>query len=278
MLARVGDETITLGDYVAALEHMDQFDRLRYQSGDRRKELLNEMINVKLLADEARAKGYDKDPIAQQELRAILRDAMLAEAHKSVPAPADIPEAEVRDYYDAHKTDYRDPERRRLSLIVLKDDANANEVLETAKHASAAEWGALVKSRSIDAGARANVPADLAGDVGMVGPPGDSRGDNPKVPDDVRAAAFQIPKVGDVYDRVVRTGGKAYLVRFSQKTDAHERALPEAERAIRVKLVEDKIQAKDQELLADLRKRFPVTIDEAAIKAVKVELPDAGGD
>src|SRR4051812_7079077 len=42
VLAKVGDKTITLGDYVAALEHMDQFDRLRYQSAERRKELLNE--------------------------------------------------------------------------------------------------------------------------------------------------------------------------------------------------------------------------------------------
>src|SRR5271165_3241911 len=58
VLAKVGDSTITLGDYVAALEHMDQFDRLRYQSPERRKELLNEMINVKLLAGEARDKGY----------------------------------------------------------------------------------------------------------------------------------------------------------------------------------------------------------------------------
>src|SRR5438128_6367199 len=48
VLAKVGDKTITLGDYVAALEHMDQFDRMRYQSPERRKELLGEMINVEL--------------------------------------------------------------------------------------------------------------------------------------------------------------------------------------------------------------------------------------
>src|SRR5579871_3146670 len=62
VLAKVGDHTITLGDYVAALEHMDQFDRLRYQSPERRKELLHELVNLQLLADEAVAKGYDKDP------------------------------------------------------------------------------------------------------------------------------------------------------------------------------------------------------------------------
>src|SRR5580698_11434073 len=73
VLAKVGDRTITLGDYEAALEHMDQFDRLRYGAPDRRKALLGEMIDVMLLADEARAQGYDKDPATEQEVREILR-------------------------------------------------------------------------------------------------------------------------------------------------------------------------------------------------------------
>ena len=62
MLARVGDRTITLGDYVAALEHMDQFDRLRYQSPERRKELLGEMINVVLLARRGAREGVRQGP------------------------------------------------------------------------------------------------------------------------------------------------------------------------------------------------------------------------
>src|SRR5580692_10208132 len=95
VLARVGDHTITLGDFVAAIEHMDQFDRLRYQSPERRRELLAEMINLQLLADEATAKGYDKDPHVQQELRAILRDSMLAEAHKTAPSANELSEADV---------------------------------------------------------------------------------------------------------------------------------------------------------------------------------------
>ncbi|MBN9161495.1 MAG: peptidyl-prolyl cis-trans isomerase, partial [Myxococcales bacterium] len=93
---------------------MDQFDRLRYQSAERRKELLDEMITVELLAMEATAKGYDKDPLAQQELRAILRDAMLAEARKGAPTPADVPESEVRAWFEAHRAEYKDPERRRV--------------------------------------------------------------------------------------------------------------------------------------------------------------------
>lgn len=277
VLAKVGDKTITLGEYVAALEHMDQFDRLRYQSPERRKELLDEMINVMLLAQEAIAKGYDKDPIAQQELRAILRDAMLASARKGAPSPNEIPDEEVKAYFDAHKADYRDPERRRLSIIVVRDEATAKDVLASAQKAtSATQWGEIVRAKSIDAQAKANVPVDLAGDFGMVSPPGDPRGDNPKVPEAVRVGAFEIAKIGDVLGRYVKAGDRFYIVRLTQKTDAHERTLQEAERTIRVKLAQDKLRGREEALLAELRKQFPVQIDDAALATVRVDVLDAG--
>jgi parvulin-like peptidyl-prolyl isomerase len=278
VLAKIGDHVITLGDYAAAIEHMDNFDRLRYQSPERRKELLTEMINVELLAREAQAKGYDKDPAAQQEVRAILRDAMLKDARRGAPSPAEVPEAEVRAFFDAHRADYKDPERRRASAIVLRDEPAARDVLDQAKKAStAAQWGELVRGKSIDPGAKANVPVDLAGDLGMVSPPGDSRGENVKIPEEVRAGLFEIPKVGDVLGRVVKTvDGKFYVVRLTQKTDAHERTYQEAERSIRVKLAQDKIKGKEDDLVAQLRAKYPVVIDEAVLATVKVDLADAG--
>ena len=277
VLAKVGDVTITLGDYVAALEHMEQFDRLRYQSPERRKELLDDLIEVELLAREATAKGYDKDPVAQQELRATLRDAILHEAHEGVQEPNAIPDAEVHAYFDAHKADYKDPERRRLSLIVLKDEATAKQVLDQAlKTPGATQFGDLVRNKSTDAQARANVPVDLAGDFGMVSPPGDDRGDNPRIPTEVRAAAFEIGKVDDILPRVVKAGDKFYVVRLTQKTDARERTFAEAERSIRVKLAQDKLRAKEDDLLKQLRAQYPVQIDEAALATVKVDLGDGG--
>ncbi len=279
VLARVGDKTITLGDYVATLEHMDQFDRLRYQSPERRKELLNEMINIELLAAEARAKGYDKDPTAQQDQRNILRDALLVEARKGAQTPDEIPEAEVRAYFDAHRADYRDPERRRVSVIVLKDEATANAVLDQAKKTTtAAQWGELVRAKSIDAQAKANVPVDLAGDFGMVTPPSDTHGESLRVPPEVREALFAIPQVGGIFDHVVKSGDKFYVLRLSQKSDAHDRAFAEADRGIRVKLAQDKIHAKEDELLTTLRAQYPVQIDDNALGQVKVDLGDAGTD
>ncbi len=258
---------------------MDQFDRLRYEAPERRRELLGEMIDVMLLADEARAQGYDKDPVTEKEIREILRDAYLDRARVGAPTPADVPGDEVRAYYDAHKADFHDPERRRLSAIVLSSSSAAAGVLEAAKKATAVEWGELVRAKSLDAQAKANVPVDLAGDLGFVSPPGDDRGGNARVPDEVRAGAFEITSVGDVLPRVVASAGKFYVVRFTSKSDAHDRSMADAERSIRVKLAQEKLHAKQEELIDDLRKQYPVRIDEAALATVKVDSPatDAGG-
>ena len=280
VLAKVGDRTITLGDFVAAIKNMDQFDRLRYQSPERRKELLRDMINVELLADEAVARGYDKDPMAQQEIRAILRTAMMDQAHAGAPTPNSISEADVQAYYEAHKGQYRDPERRRISVIVAPDDGNARALLDAAlKAPTAAKWGELVRAKSLDPAAKANVPIDLAGDFGLVVAPNEAGGENTKVPREVRAAAFEIPNVGQVYDKLVKVPNDArvYIVRLTQKTDAHERTVSEADRSIRVKIVQEKVRELEEDLLARLRLEYPVQIDDAVLATVHVDLSAPSG-
>jgi len=273
VVAKVGDRTITLGDYAATLERMDQFDRLRYQSVERRKELLEEIIDVELLAQDARQRKLDQQPATQQAIRQVLRDALLAEATRGLPAPADIPQEEVRAYFESHRDDFRESERRRVGHIVVKDKETAAKVLTLAKKASARDWGQLFQKYSLDApkkGAEAP-PLEMAGDLGIVGPPGDARGDNPRVPPAVRAAVFEIGAIGEVLGRPVQDEADFHLVRMVGKTDAHERSLAEADRSIRVALLQAKVAERERALEAELRKQFPVTIDDQAL--AKVELP-----
>ncbi len=279
VLAHVGGRTITLGDFAATIADMDQFDRMRYQAPERRKELLGEMIDVMLLADEARAQHQDQDPQTQQQVRQILRDALLKKAQEGLPKPADISDAEVSAYFDAHKADFHDPERRRVALIVVSSPTLSAGIIASLKGAGAAHWGEIVRSKSIDPSAKANVPLDLAGDVGFVSPPGDPRGANARVPEDVRAAVFSLAKVGDVAPDPVAVDGKLYVLKLTGRTDAHDRTLKDAERTIRVRLAQDKLHAAQDAMLEDLKKQHPVSIDEAALANVKVELPvvDAGG-
>jgi peptidyl-prolyl cis-trans isomerase C len=276
-LAKVGDRTITLGDYAAALERMDSFERMRYQSPDRRKRLLDEMIEVELLAQEAKRRGLDKSEETAERVRQILRDQLVEDIRKNTPAANDIQEAELHAYYDAHKDEFAEPERRRVSAIVLDTAAAAKPVLAKALKASPTEWGALVDQFSTQRGARSlpNSPPELAGDLGIVGPPNNPRGANPRVPDPVREAAFKIDKVGDTFPSVVEADKKFYVLRVTSKTDGRERTFEEAQRAIRTAVVQSKVDEQQKALEKDLRQRFPVKVDDAALEKMPMPPPSA---
>jgi hypothetical protein len=278
VVAKVGDHNITLGDYARTLERMDQFDRLRYQSKERRRELLEEMIDVELLAAEARRLGLDKDPDAQDAVRTILRDAILAQSREGLPGPGNLTDGEIRAYYDAHADKFSEPERRRVQAIVMKDPKEAAKVLKDAQKAKTpAEWGDLYFKHSLTAPRvhGPTNPAELAGDIGVVGPMDDPRGGNKKVPDAVRALAYQLKSIGDVGPDLVEADGKAYIVRLAGMTPAHKRTLAEADRSIRVLLVQEKMAEREKALEDELRQKFTVQIDDKALAGVKVPATEA---
>jgi parvulin-like peptidyl-prolyl isomerase len=270
VLAEVGEVRITLGEYVAALERMDAFERLRYQSPERRRKLLDELIDVELLAQEARRRGLDRAPETQERLRQMLRDELLTEVRKQLPEAASLPAAEVRRYYEEHRSEFDEPERRRVAHIVLASKTAARELLDEAKRASPAEWGRLVTQHSVDRKSSEGAPLELKGDLGIVGPPGDERGQNPKVPEALRAAVFEIDELGGVHDEVVEVAGRFHIVRLAGKSAARTRSFQEAERAIRVKLFTERLRAREAELLTELKQRFTVEIDEKALARVRV--------
>jgi peptidyl-prolyl cis-trans isomerase C len=275
VVARIGDKEITLADYAATLERMDQFERLRYQSPERRKALLDEIIQVELLAAEAKRRGLDQRPETRERIRQILRDELLQSTREDLPPPASIPESEVRAYYDAHRDDFREPERRRVAVIALSSEARAKQVLAEAKKATPAAWGRLVQQYSLDKLPKASplAPLELAGDLGIVGPPGNARGDNPRIPGPVRKALFEIPQIGGVYPGVVADQGKYYVLRMTGKTDARDRTQAEADRSIRVSILQQKIQDREKQLEAELRKKYPVRVDQAALAQVEIPEP-----
>lgn len=273
VLAKVGERTITLGEYAATLERMDQFERLRYQSPERRRTLLEEMINVELLAQEARRRGLDKHPATEERVRQTLRDELRRELSRSSPDPNQIPESEVRAYYDAHRDEFSDPERRRAAHIVVADAKRAEATLERARGASPAEWGKLVREVSLDKSAAQSSALELAGDLGIVSGPGQTRGANPKVPEPVRQALFRIEKLGEVFPEVVKAGERYHIVRLTGKTDARVRTLQEAERSIRMTLAQQRLRDREAQLEQELRQRFQVVVDDGALSRVNVAAP-----
>ena len=271
-LATVGDRTITLGDYANTLERMDQFERLRYQTPERRQHLLDEIIKLELLAFEARRRGLDQTPETRERIRIILRDEVLRDVRKDLPPPQDVSPAEVRKYYDAHPSEFNDPERRRVARIVLGNEAKAKEVLAKALTATPIEWGKLVHEYSTDKIPKPSptAPLELSGDLGVVSAPDAEAGGNARVPESVRGAIFTVEKVGSVYPKVVKVGDEYWIVRLTGRTPARSRSLEEADRGIRVSILREMIKEREAALEAQLREKFPITIDDKALSQVEV--------
>lgn len=268
VLAQVGNRTITLGQYAQTLQRMGKFERLRYQTPERQKQLLDEMIELELLAQEAERRGLDRDPEVQLRLQQALRDEVLEELRRSLPPPESLTEREVRDYYEAHREQFQEPERRRVLAIVLSSKNLAKKVATEAQNASGVVWGDLAKKYSLDRrGFKEGDAPEWAGDLGFVSAPQETRGENAEIPDEVREAVFRLEKLGDVSPEPVEVGGRHYIVRYGGTSPARDRSLRDADRTIRVELLRQKYLEKERELEAELQKKYPLVIDEAALDA-----------
>src|SRR5690606_39246627 len=138
--------------------------------------------------------------------------------------------------------------------------------LKEAQAATGEEWAKLARKYSLEhATAREGDPEEFAGDVGFVSPPGEQRGANNAVPDDARAAVFELKKVGDVLSRAVTEGKYFYIVRLGGISPARDRTVSEADRAIRIELRRLMFLQAEKDLEAELRNKYPVKIDEQAI-------------
>jgi hypothetical protein len=277
VLARVGQRSITLGDYAAALERMDPFERMRYQTPDRRQALLDEMINVELLAREAERRGLDTRPETVELVRQYQRDEVLRRLRESLPRPEQLPAADVSRYYQEQHAEFKEPERRRAAQIALEDESLARRVLAEASSADPERWGELVakyghKSVAADP-ALVRAPLQVPGDLGMLSQEADSPEAAGGVAEPIRKAVFEISEVGRAHPQLIQHGGRFHIVRLVSKVEARQRSLAEVDSVIRARLVQ-KLQAEaETALIARLRKSISVKVDESALGRVPPPAP-----
>jgi len=106
------------------------------------------LVEMKLLAKEARRQNMHRDPALVQYVDLILAQALLTQhlqkIDKSKPTPADL-----RQYYQEHLEErFTRPERVRVSGIVTSDSELAKRVLRWSAKANTKRFGKLAKKYS----------------------------------------------------------------------------------------------------------------------------------
>ncbi len=254
VLARVGDRSITLGEYAASLARMDRFERLRYQSADRQQELLDEMIKVEVLAQEARKRGLASDPDVQLRTMQALRDELLQDLKRSLPKPEELSEREVRAYYSAHENELRSQRRHRVLVIVVGAPRLSKQVAaEPRTHLGSfgrePSEEVLARSPRSGGGRRAGgLQVTWASSRRRV-----KRGERMRrYRKRCARPSSACHRIGEVLPEPVLARGKHYVVRLGGISPARKRILTDADGAIRAELLRLKFLAEEKALLARL--------------------------
>jgi len=279
IVARVGDRTITLEEFEARLGQQSTFGRARYNSADRRREFLEELVRFELIAMEAERKGYAEHPdVKLVQKQAMVRQFTTKELGQLVKMK-DIDDTAVKAYFEANPAEYSRPDRVRASHILVGDETVAKALYIELKAKLAADskkaveiFGQYAKTHSKD-----EATAKQGGDLLYFGKPGESHVKRPQaapaVSRAVALAAYAIESVGSLAPAPIKTPAGWHIVQKTGIKRAYKRDFASVRRTIQNKLFHQKKGKAMDTFMADLRKKTKVDIDDAVLAQVKETAP-----
>lgn len=270
-LAQVGDRTITVGQFADELASKGAFVRTRYNSPERRREFLDKMVEFELLAQEAERRGFLDRPDVQRARRQEMVRGFLEARRES--AEQAVTATDVRQYYDAHRSDFESPAQVRASQIQVSDRRLAERLLgevraDVGNHAL---FRRLVREHSEDEASKAR-----DGDLGFFSQLDERLPDERELPEELVEAAFSITAQGAVYAEVVQSGSGFHIVKLTARRNARNQDLEAAERVIRNRLQREREDRAIETLLAELRSAEDVEQNLDRLEQVRVQVE--GGD
>jgi peptidyl-prolyl cis-trans isomerase C len=272
VLAKVGDTTITLGEFADRLAGQSPYLRARYQSPERRKEFLDNMVRFELLALEAKKRGQDKLPEVQRVREQMMVQQMMKELFDDQGVKlSDITDKEIQAYYDQNQAEFHKPAQRRASHILFKDKAKAEGVLK--KLLAAPDdmelFRKLAEQNNLDESTK-----DRFGDLRFFGAEPAAGETGPPKP--VRDAAFKLAKTGDLSPELIQSEQGFHIVKLTGERAALDRTLEDARRLIQNRLWRKKREDAIEAFVTELRGKAELKENLELLSQVKVDTSTAG--
>lgn len=275
-----------IGETLATVNGMPvgakEFDALALRSKGResaldaeaRQEVMDRLVEEKLLYQAALAQGIDKDPkIQKMMVNTLLKQEVYASVRTS-----DISEDDLRAYFEEHKNEFVVPEKVQIKRIVIEPEhardvpaTDASEEAWAAAKATAEEVRGKVMERKSDfrklaqehsAGAYAR----RGGDLGFVTDQG-----KPGIPPEVVAEGFKLDK-GDV-SGLFKTDQGWNIVYVPNRRERVERTFEQMRGSVLRKVKSDRYKSLYEGYVSKLKEGATISVDDAKLSAHKVEGP-----
>lgn len=247
----VGNEKVTKSEfeelYNEVTKSMQPEQRARLQGPEGKRQLAEQLAELKAMAQEARVRKIDQEPAVKSQIAMRVDQLLATTFYQQLGNSLKIDDAEVKSYYDAHKGEYEQVTARHI-LIRFKDspaplregqaDRSDAEALAKAKEVRAAivaggDFAELAKKDSDDTGSGVN-----GGSLGSFG-----HGSMVKPFED---AAFSL-KTGEVSEPIKTQFGYHIISVEAHTNKSLDEARPEIEAKLRPELAQkavDEIRSK----------------------------------
>ncbi|HET6516491.1 MAG TPA: peptidylprolyl isomerase [Thermodesulfovibrionales bacterium] len=257
VLAKVGDKTITMADFMRIVGYYDEDkQKLLEHQPSYKIVILKRIVQGMVIAQIAKEKGFDKRPDVKEQVELLVNDFISSDfLKKEILEKITVTEDDMQLYYKTHKEEFTTPAMVRARHILIHVDKSAsNDMKEKAKAKAedilrkiktGEDFAKLAAEFSDDPGSKTN-----GGDLGFF-PKG-------KMMPDFEKVAYSL-KPGEVSD-VFETPLGYHIARVEEKKESVIEPYDK---------VRDKVKDK---LLADFRKARAEEFLDKAMKENNVEL------
>lgn len=265
----IGEVIATVnGMPIGSLEYEKAAARTAPKEGDslsssEKLEVVDVLVDEKLLYQEALEKGLDQDPKVQKMMiNTLLRQEVYGQVRNS-----DFDDTVLKAYYDAHPEEFLVPEKVQLKKILIRvtDDRPEAEAKKLAEEARA-KIISDPKENFKDVAAQLSEDSyrRRGGDVGFISMEG-----KPGLDGRVVTKAFEL-NMGEVSE-VFQTSDGFNIIYIANKRDKVERSYDQMKGSVLRKVKSEKLKELYEQYVANLRQGVNVDVNEDKLAAIEVK-------
>jgi len=279
ILAVVNDETISRSEFIEQMQLRGGQYAGQYHTVEQRKVLLDFLVNQQLMLAAAKTLGVDQEAVVQKIYRQAVVDKYLDQALNQKLAEIKVSSKEIEAYFEANRSSYNRPARRRAAIIFKKlpsdiseDDkagviasmhAIKQQALESEEHIT--HFGQLALEHSDDPNSKYQ--------GGVIGWLIKSPQRAYKWPQEVVTTLFELSENGDVSE-VIEADKGLYLVRLVNAENVAATELSQMASGIRKKILNDKQKAARQDFVSELQADAEIIINSDLLATIKPINPE----
>lgn len=266
MVARFGHDAVTDAELTQRFAEMNPYARARFQTVEARRDYVDGLVRFELLAQEAIRQGLASDPEVVESAKRVMVQLLLRRELEEKASP--VTEAQVTEYYQAHRGDYVKPVMTRLAHLSFSKahrelaEATLNDVLALAPNDFEA-FGALARERSEDARTKV-LDGDLRylSDDELVAQYGEP----------LAKAAAGLTQPGAVVPALVETQTALHIVKLQNRQIALNLGVDQAKASIQQALLASAKQERFKALLERLKRESKLKVNDAALASMKLDV------